>query len=94
MVVANIPESLRMLLYRRWIAALKGNIQCDLSYATISIAPNKFVKLHQERRMLFKADVPNRELEGMLCCEIDLGMYAMMSKELGVTAQALIDLSP
>jgi hypothetical protein len=36
-VVIDVPDAWGMLLSRKWVATLGGNLQMDLTYATIPI---------------------------------------------------------
>ena len=49
-LVIDVPDAWGMLLSRKWGATLGGNIQMDLSYATIPVSDNSFVKLHKKRK--------------------------------------------
>ena len=48
-VVIDASDARAMLLSRKWVASLGGNIQMDLSYATISTCENNFVTLHIDK---------------------------------------------
>ena len=49
-LVIDVPDAWGMLLSRKWGAALGGNIHMDISYATIPVSDNAFVKLHREKK--------------------------------------------
>ena len=51
-VVADIPPKFGMLLSRYWISKLKGNLQMDMTYATIPLfGGNK--RLYREKRLYY-----------------------------------------
>lgn len=69
-IVTDTKPHYGMLLSRQWAVAVGGNVQLDLSYATIPINGNE-VKLYREPRaprVIEKVD-PN-----MLNCMIDVGL--------------------
>ena len=51
-VVADIPPRFGMLLFRSWVAKLKGTLQLDFSYATILVF-GQMRKLYQEQKMKY-----------------------------------------
>ena len=51
-VVVDIPPKYRMILSRTWGAKLQGNIQLDMSYATIPVF-NQTIILYQESHMKY-----------------------------------------
>ena len=52
-----------------------GNIQMDLSYATIPVSENAFVKLHKENERKFHIEDPNE----FLCEMSEMGNYSIFS---------------
>ena len=51
-VVEDIPPNFGMLLSRYWDSKLKGTLQMDVSYATISLL-GEYGKLYRERRLSY-----------------------------------------
>ena len=49
-LVVYIPPRYGMLLSRKWSAAMGGNLQCDLSFATFQV-DNKAIKITREPRV-------------------------------------------
>ena len=58
-VVADIPPKYDMLLSRSWGAKLQGNLQLDMSYATIHVF-NQTRRLYQESHMNYMASNQER----------------------------------
>ena len=58
-VVANIPPKYGMLLSRSWGAKLQGNIQLDMSYATIPVF-DQTRRLYQESHMKYMVSSQER----------------------------------
>ena len=52
-VVIDVPDSWGMLLSRKWASDLGGSFQMDLSYATIPMPDNTFVRLDRELEKRF-----------------------------------------
>ena len=57
-LIIDVPDAWGMLLSRKWVATMGGNIQMDLSYATIPSFENSFVKLHREKERKFHVEDP------------------------------------
>ena len=49
-LVVDIPLRYRMLLSRKWSAAMGGSLQCDLSFYTFQV-DNKSIKITREPRV-------------------------------------------
>jgi hypothetical protein len=48
-VVIDISISWGMFISRKWVADLRGFVQMDFSYATISTPKGNFVTMHREQ---------------------------------------------
>ena len=57
-VMADVPPKFDILLSRSWVAKLKGTLQMDLSYATISTF-GTLRRLYKENRLAYM--ISNRE---------------------------------
>ena len=69
-IVTDTKPHYGMLLSRQWVAAVGGNVQLDLSYATIPIGGNQ-VKLYREPRA---PKVIENVDPSMLNCMIDVDL--------------------
>ena len=49
-LVVNIPPHYGMLVSRKWISAMRGSLQCDMSYTTFHIG-EKLVRVDREPRV-------------------------------------------
>lgn len=58
-VVSDIPPRFGMLLSRYWGAKLRGTLQLDFSYATISVF-RKLSKLYPETKMKFMITIKEK----------------------------------
>lgn len=59
-VVIDVPDSWRMLLSRKWASDLGGSLQMDLSYATIPMPDNTFVRLDRELEKIYHVEDPRK----------------------------------
>ena len=58
-VVADIPLKYNMLLLRSWGEKIQGNLQMDMSYATIPVF-NQTKKLYRETHMKYMVSNLNK----------------------------------
>ena len=86
-LVIDVPDAWGMLLSRKWGATLKGNIQMDLSYATIPISENSLVKLHRERERKYHVEDPNEPMNEFIRQMGELGNYVICSNFLVSTKE-------
>ncbi|KAH9295238.1 hypothetical protein KI387_038826 [Taxus chinensis] len=70
-VVVDCPAKWGMLLSRKWVASVGGNVQMDMSYATIPIE-GSLVKLPGEKKMLYLIEDPNNASYEVLHADIDI----------------------
>jgi hypothetical protein len=78
-LVIDVPDAWGMLLSRKWVATMGGNIQMDLSYATIPSSENSFVKLHREKERKFHVEDPKEPMNEFVYHMNDIGNYAICS---------------
>ena len=78
-LVIDVPDAWGMLLSRKWGATLGGNIQMDLSYATIPVSDNSFVKLHRENERKYHIEDPKDCMNEFLCEMSEMGNYSICS---------------
>jgi hypothetical protein len=52
-VVANVPPKFGMLLSRYWIKMLRGTLQMDLTYVTISVFGGEHKRLYREAQLAY-----------------------------------------
>ncbi|KAH9294171.1 hypothetical protein KI387_040623, partial [Taxus chinensis] len=70
-VIVDCPAKWGMLLSRKWAANVGGNVQMDMSYATILIE-GSLVKLPGEKKMLYLIEDPNNASYEVLHVDIDI----------------------
>ena len=73
LVVADIPPRFGMLLSRSWGAKLRGTLQLDLSYATISDF-GQLRKLYEEKKikyMITSKEKPNNHAINVVHIDLD-----------------------
>jgi len=58
--VIDVPDSWGMLLSRKWASDLGGSLQMDLSYATIPMPNDTFVRLDRELEKRYHVEDPRR----------------------------------
>jgi hypothetical protein len=73
-VVADVPSKFGMLLYRSWIKRLGGNLQMDLSYATITVFGGEHRRLYSESQLAYIiSDEANPTNHHIFAVDTDLG---------------------
>jgi hypothetical protein len=60
-VVIDVPDAWGMLLSRKWVATLGGNLQMDLSFSTIPIGNGHYATLYNQPRAKKHVEDPNNE---------------------------------
>jgi hypothetical protein len=85
-VVIDVPDAWGMLLSRKWATDLGGNIQLDLSYATIPNSQGFPVILHRESMRKYHVEDP-RDPKNELVFFEELGSYTMLTTELAPRAE-------
>jgi hypothetical protein len=73
-VVAGVPPKFEMLLSRSWIKRLGGNLQMDLTYATIPVFGGEHRRLYREDQLAYIiSDEANPTNHPIFSLDIDLG---------------------
>ena len=78
-LVIDVSDAWGMLLSRKWGVTLGGNIQMDLSYATIPISENALVKLRREREKKYHVEDPNEPMNEFIRQMGELGNSVICS---------------
>lgn len=81
-LVIDVLDAWGMLLSRNWGATLGGNIQMDLSYATIPFFENSLVKLIRENERKYHVEDLNEPMNEFLCEMSEMGNYSICSNSL------------
>ena len=55
-IVIDVPNAWGMLFSENWATCFGGNIQMDLSYATIPTCEGTYVTLHREPTMRYQVE--------------------------------------
>jgi hypothetical protein len=82
-VVIDVPDAWGMLLSRKTTADLGGNLQMDLTYATIPTPDGATFKLNRELERRYHVEDPRNPRNELKYKEDDLGNYAILSNSLG-----------
>ena len=78
-VVIDVPDAWGMLLSRKWAADLGGNLQMDLTYATIPTPEGTMVRLNRELQRKYHVEDP-KNLRNELKYKLDgIGNYVILS---------------
>jgi hypothetical protein len=73
-VVVDVPPKFGMLLSRSWIKILGGNLQMDLSYATIPVFGGEHRRLYREAQLAYIiSDEANLTNHPIFAVDTDLG---------------------
>jgi hypothetical protein len=83
-VVIYCPIKWGMLLSRKWVVDVGGNIQMDWFYADMSITPTHKVRLLQEQKMLHHVEDPQQLDNEPLYTKVDeptLGAYVIIDDQ-------------
>jgi hypothetical protein len=67
-VVADVPPKFGMFLSRSWIKRLGGNLQMDLSYATILVFGGEHRRLYREAQLAYIISDEKTQKPSHLCC--------------------------
>jgi ribonuclease HI len=82
-VVIDVPDAWGMLLSRKTVADLGGNLQMDLTYATIPTPDGTTFKLNRELERRYHVEDPRNPRNELKYKEDDLGNYVILSNSLG-----------
>jgi hypothetical protein len=78
-VVIDAPDTWGMLLNRKTVADLGGNLQMDLTYATI-LAPNGLeFRLNRELERKYHVEDPRKKENEIVFREVEMGCYEIES---------------
>ena len=86
-LVIDVLDAWGMLLSRKWVATMGGNIQMDLSYDTILFFENSFVKLHREKERKFHVEDPKEPMNEYVYHMIEIGNYEILSNFLALVKE-------
>lgn len=78
-VVIDVPDSWGMLLSRKWASDLGGSLQMDLSYATIPMPDNNFVKLDRELEKRYHVEDPRRPNNDIIYRSCQIGSDVVLT---------------
>ena len=79
MVVIDVPDAWGMLLSRKWAADLGGNLQMDLTYATIPTPEGTMVRLNRELQRKYHVEDPKNPRNELKYKSDGIGNYAILS---------------
>lgn len=86
-VVADIPPKFGMLLSRSWAAKIKGTMQMDLTYATISVFGEQR-RLYRETRMAYMVSSKDKPQNfPIYSCDTGLGSAILFNESVGRESQ-------
>ena len=78
-VVIDVPDAWGMLLSRKWASDLGGSLQMDLSYATIPMPDNTFVRLDRELEKRYHVEDPRRPNNEIIYRSCQTGSDAVLT---------------
>ena len=81
-VVIDVPDAWGMLLNRKAVADLGGNLQMDLTYATIPTPDGNAFKLNREVFRRYHIEDPRNPKNELKYNADDLGNYAILSNSI------------
>ena len=81
-VVIDVPDAWGMLLTRKTGVDLGGNIQMDLTYATIPTPEGTYIRLNRELEMKYHVEDPRNPSNELKYKTDDFGNYAILANSL------------
>jgi hypothetical protein len=93
-VVINVSDSGGMLLNRKTVADLGGNLQMDLTYATIPTPNSLTFRLNRELERKYHVEDPRRKDNEIVYREIEMGCYEIEYTPITSTKMELNNRSP
>jgi hypothetical protein len=78
-VVIDVPDAWGMLLFRKTAADLGGNLQMDLTYATIPTPNRAMFRLNRELERKYHVEDPKQPINEFVYHGLDMGCYQMPS---------------
>jgi hypothetical protein len=90
-VVIDVPDVWGILLSRKIVGDLRGNIQMDLTYATIPTPEGDVFKLNRELERRYYVEDPTNPRNELKYKEDDLGNYVVLTNSLGPLEEEIKD---
>ena len=87
-VVIDVPDAWGMLLSRKTAADLGGNIQMDLTYATIPTPEGTYIRLNRELEHKHHVEDPRYPSNELKYKTDNLGNYAILANSLEVMEES------
>jgi hypothetical protein len=84
-VVIDVPDAWGMLLSRKTTADLGGNLQMDLTYATIPTLNGSMFRLNRELERKYNVEDPRNPTDELVYREVEMGCYEIESNSLAFT---------
>jgi hypothetical protein len=88
-VVIDVPDTWGMLLNRKTTAYLGGNLQMDLTYATIPTPNGLTFRLNRELERKYHVEDPRRKDNEIVYQEVEMGCYEIESTPMTFTKMDL-----
>jgi hypothetical protein len=92
-VVIDVPDAWGMLLPRKTTAVLGGNLQMDLTYATIPTPNGSIFRLNKELERKYHVEDPRNPNNDIVYRELEMGCYDIESSSLTSTIYTLANMS-
>jgi hypothetical protein len=93
-VVIDVPDAWGMLLSRKTTADLGGNLQMDLTYATIPTPDGAMFRLNRELERKYHVEDPKKPINELVYRELEMGCYEIQSNFLASVKEELKDEIP
>ena len=93
-VVIDVPDAWGMLISRKTAADLGGNLQMDLTYATIPTPNGSMFRLNRELERKYHVEDPRNPKNDIVYRELEMGCYEIESTSLTSTKMELKDEPP
>jgi hypothetical protein len=90
-VVIDVPDAWGMLLLRKTAADLRGNLQMDLTYATIPTPYGAMFRLNKELERKYHVEDPKKPINELVYRELEMGCYEIQSIFLAYIKEELKD---
>jgi hypothetical protein len=84
-VMINALDAWGMLLSRKIAADLGGNLQMDLTYATIPTPNGYMFRLNKELERKYHVEDPRNPMDELVYREVEMGFYEIESNSLAST---------
>jgi hypothetical protein len=93
-VVIDVQDAWGMLLSRKTNADLGGNLQMDLTYATIPTPDGSMFRLNRELERKYHVEYPKKPINELVYRELVMGCYEIQSNFLASVKEELKDEIP